>query len=261
MNGEAKKKDESVSYEMETNSSTSQLDFRKKMLEMFRGTPLPAEHLMCNFGLYTRGSVLVKYLVINELYELIVNIPGIIMEFGTWWGQNMVLFENMRAIYEPFNKTRRIIGFDTFTGYSSFSEKDASSDVVDAGGYAVSKDYKSYLEELLSVHEGCNVLGHLRNRHKLIAGDVVETVPKYFEDHPETIVALAYFDMSLYKPTKVALEAIRPHLIPGSVVLLDELTWSDAPGEAIAFKEVFRDMNYTIKKSRYTAERAIVVIK
>jgi len=254
-------KDEDISYEMETNSSQSQLDFRKKMIEMFRGTPLPDEHLMCNFGLYTRGSALVKYLVINELYELIVNVPGIIMEFGTWWGQNMVLFENMRAIYEPFNKTRRIIGFDTFAGYSGFSEKDASSSVVNEGGYAVSKDYKAYLEELLSIHEGSNVLGHLRNRHRIIVGDVVETVPQYFTDHPETVIALAYFDMSLYQPTKCALEAIRPHLIPGSVVLLDEFTWPDAPGEAIAFKEVFRDVNYAIRKSRYTAERAIVVIK
>lgn len=250
-----------TSYQMETNAAQSQLAFRKRMIEMFKGTPLPDEHLMCNFGLYMRGSVLVKYLVINELYELIINVPGVIMEFGTWWGQNMVLFENLRAIYEPFNKTRRVIGFDTFSGYSSFSDKDGASDVVDAGGYAVTKDYKSYLEELLSVHEGCNVLGHLRNRHKLVEGDVVETAPKYFKEHPETIVALAYFDMALYQPTKAALQAIRPHLVPGSVVLLDEFTWSEAPGEAIAFKEVFGDANYSIRRSRYTAERAIIVMK
>jgi len=255
------KPNDDVSYELETNSSQSQLAFRNRIVEMYKNTPLPEEHLMCNFGLYMRGSVLVKYLVINELYELIINVPGVIMEFGTWWGQNMVLFENMRAIYEPFNKTRRVIGFDTFAGYSSFSEKDGASEVVDAGGYAVSKDYKSYLQELLSVHEGCNVLGHLRNRHELVAGDVIETAPKYFKDHPETIVALAYFDMALYKPTKAALEAVFPHLVPGSVVLLDELTWSDAPGEAIAFKEVFRDANYSIRRSRYTAERAIIVMK
>ena len=261
MSDRTKESDEDISYKRETNSSESQLDYRKRMVEMYKSTPIPEEHLAYNFGLYMHASALVKYLVINELYEMIINLPGVIMEFGTWWGQNMVLFENMRSIYEPFNKTRRVIGFDTFSGYTSFSEKDGSSDVVDVGGYAVSRDYKSYLEELLSVHEGCNVLGHMRNRHELIAGDVVETVPKYFEDHPETIVALAYFDMALYKPTKAALEAILPHLIPGSVVLMDELTWSDSPGEAIAFKEVFRDANYSIRRSRYTPERAIIVMK
>ena len=37
---------------------------------------------------------------------------------------------------------------------------------------------------------------------------------EFFEKHPETVVALAYFDMGLYDPTKAALEAIQPHLVP-----------------------------------------------
>lgn len=253
--------EQALDYTMETNASASQLDFRAQLSEMFRNAPLPEEHLLCNFGLYMRSSVLVKYLVINELYEMILDLPGVIMEFGTWWGQNLILFENLRAIYEPFNKTRKVIGFDTFTGYASVSKKDKPGEVVGEGGYGVSMNYREYLETLLQVHEGNNVLGHIRNRHEIIEGDVVETVPKYISDHPEEVVALAYFDMALYEPTKVALTAIKPHLIPGSVILLDEFSWSEAPGEAIAFKETFRDMDYTIKKSRYTAERAIVVIK
>ena len=42
---------------------------------------------------------------------------GALIEFGTWRGQNLVLLENLRAIHEPFNKQRTIIGFDTFAGY------------------------------------------------------------------------------------------------------------------------------------------------
>lgn len=253
--------DKTVGYAMETNSSNEQLKFRQRLQEMFRNTPLPEEHLVGNFGLYMRSSILVKTLVLNELYEKILTVPGIIMEFGTWWGQNLVMFENLRAIYEPFNKTRSVIGFDTFTGYASFSEKDRPGDVIATGGYAVASNYQSYLNELLAVHEGNNVLGHIRDRHKTVAGNVVETVPRYFAEHPETIVALAYFDLALYEPTKACLAAIRPHLVPGSVILLDELTWQAAPGEAVAFKEVFRDIHYSIQRSRYTAERAIVVIK
>jgi len=255
-----KEQTEQVSYALETNSSPAQLSARDRLLEMFRDRPVPDDHLMTNFGLYLRSSALVKYLVLNELYEMIIPVPGVIMEFGTWWGQNLVMFENLRAIYEPFNKTRRIIGFDTFSGYTGFTDKDTPGDVVDAGGYRVTADYKPYLQELLAVHESCNVLGHLHGRHQLVAGDVTETAPRYFQDHPETIVALAYFDMALYGPTRAALEAIRPHLVPGSVVLLDEFTWSEAPGEAIAFKEVFRDARYAIRRSRYTAERAIITI-
>ena len=45
-----------------------------------------------------------------------------ILEFGTRFGHNLVVFENLRAIYEPFNKTREIVGFDTFEGYKNFTE-------------------------------------------------------------------------------------------------------------------------------------------
>ncbi len=248
-------------YALETNSSDDQLTCRRRLSDLYQSSPLPLEHLVCNFGLYTRSSVLVKTLVLNELYELILPIPGIIMEFGTWWGQNLVMFENLRAIYEPFNKTRRILGFDTYQGYAGFSDKDRPGLIISEGGHAANLEYPAYLRELLEVHEGNNVMGHLRRRHDVIVGDVSDKVPAYFNDHPETVVALAYFDMELYEPTKAALLAIRPHLMPGSVILLDEFTWSDAPGEAIAFKEVFRDASYSIRRSRYTAERAIIVIK
>ena len=248
-------------YIMETNASSSQLDFRAQLETLFKDSPLPLEHLMCNFGLYMRSSVLVKILVINDLYERILRVPGVIMEFGTWWGQNLVLFENLRAIHEPFNKTRRIVGFDTFAGYSGFSEVDRKGDVIAPGGYAVSQGYQKYLAQLLSIHEGNNVLGHLRGRHELVVGDVVETAPDYFSTRPETVVALAYFDMALYEPTKSALRAIKPHLVPGSVILLDEFSWADSPGEAVAFKEVFQDVNYSIERSRFTAERAIITMR
>jgi hypothetical protein len=250
-----------ATYAMETNASPAQLDFRARLEEKYRTTPLPIDHLMCNFGMYMRSSVLVKFLVLNDLYTRILRLPGAIMEFGTWWGQNLVVFENLRAIYEPFNKTRKIVGFDTFKGYTGFSEMDPGGKVVAPGGYAVSEGYRAYLEELLAIHEGNNVMGHLRQRHEVIEGDVIEALPRYLTKHPETVVALAYFDMALYEPTKVALHAIRPHLVPGSVILLDEFSWAESPGEAIAFREVFKDANYLIERSQFTAERVIVTVR
>lgn len=254
------KKKFGTAHKMETNASEVQLAYRTQLKERFLSSPLPVEHLMCNFGLYMRSSVLVKILVINDLYERILDVPGVIMEFGTWWGQNLIFYENLRAIHEPFNKTRKIIGFDTFSGYTGFSGKDRPGEIFTEGGYSVVKNYKKYLKELIALHEGINVLGHIRNRHELIAGDVSKTAPEYFKQHPETTVALAYFDIGLYEPTKAALKSLLPHLVPGSVILLDEFSWAEAPGEAIAFKEVFQGVRYSIARSRLTAERAIVTL-
>jgi hypothetical protein len=206
-----------------------------------------------------RSSALTKLLVIDDLYRRILPIPGAIVEFGVWWGQNLVLFENLRAIYEPFNKSRKIIGFDTFTGYRGFSEYDRAGEVFSEETYAVREDYAAYLRNLLSIHEANNVLGHVEGGHELVIGDVIETASEYFRKNVGITIALAYFDMGLYKPTRAGLEAIKPRLIPGSVILLDEFSWEEAPGEAAAFRDVFSG-GYRIEKSKFTPMRAIVTI-
>lgn len=244
-----------------TTADAKQLDFRKRLETMLTDSPLPTEHLLFNLGMYTRSSVLVKFLFLNDVYQRIRDIPGALMEFGVWWGQNLVLLENLRAIHEPFNKQRTVVGFDTFSGYRNFSDQDVHGDVMSDGTYATPPGYRDYLAELLTVHEGGNAFGHLRGQHRLIEGDAEQTVPQYFQEHPETIVALAIFDIGTYRPTKAALAAMKPALVPGSVIVFDELTWPGAPGEAIAFKEMFRDMNYAIEKSALYPSKAIVTIR
>ena len=250
-----------ASFRTETTASESQMNFRAKLEDLFRRSPLPAEDMLFNIGMYTRSSLLVKFIVMNQLYERIKSIPGALLEFGTWWGQSLILMENLRAIHEPFNKQRVIIGFDTFAGYTKTSDRDKQSNVWVDNSYSTSAGYKDYLKELLEVHEGNNALGHVRGIHKLVEGDVAKTAPQYFTEHPETIIALAYFDMGLYEPTKAAMTAIKPHLVPGSVILLDELTWAESPGEAVAFKEVFQRSEYVIEKCQLYPSKSIVTIR
>ena len=246
-------------YKMETKSSAAQMQHRELLYRLFRERPMPEDQLLLNLGLYMRSSALAKVLFIHELYELIVNLPGVIMEFGTWWGQNLVLFENLRAIYEPFNQNRRIIGFDTFRGYRNLSARDRPSETIKIGGYSVSEHYQDYLEALLDFHEKNNVLANIR-KHRVIKGNVIKTVPAFFGSNPETIVALAYFDMAVYEPTKACLDAIKPHLIPGSVVMLDEFNSRDYPGETVAFKESFSDMKFSVRRSKFMTDRTILVM-
>ena len=249
------------SYAFETTADVNQIESRKHLVDLFESSPLPPEDMLFNLGLYTRSSLLVKFLVIYDIYKKFMTIPGVLMEFGTWWGQNLVLLENMRAILEPFNKQRKIIGFDTFSGYPLPSEEDGGSDIWKEGSYSTSEDYMEYLAKLIKTHEESNVLGHISGIHQLIKGDVIHTVPNYFKDFPETIVAFAYFDMGLYEPTKVALQQIKPHLVSGSLILLDELTWSQTPGEALAFKEIFKAHEYSMEKVQLYPPKTLITIK
>jgi hypothetical protein len=244
---------------LQTRASAAQIENRKRLVELFTGSPLPTEQLLVNLPLYMRSSALAKLLYINELYELIVPRPGVIMEFGVWWGSNLALFESLRAVYEPYNYTRRIVGFDTFEGYPAVAPEDGDDELAAVGAYAVGAEYLEHLTAVLDYHRQENPMSHL-SRFEVVRGDAALTLSDYLERHPETIVALAAFDMQLYEPTKACLEIIRPHLARGSVLALDELNTPEFPGETIAFREVFGLDRYQLHRSRYLPDRTYLVV-
>jgi len=249
-----------LDYKLQSRASEKQKSARERLLELFQTTPIPPEHLLVNLGLYMRSSVVAKFLYVNELYQQVVAIPGVVMEFGVWWGQNMALFESFRAAYEPYNYTRKIIGFDTYEGYPSVSGQDGSCDLVALNQYAVSENYEEHLSALLDYHQQENVMSHVK-KYELVKGDATVTVSEYLSAHPETIVSLAYFDMQLYEPTLRCLEAIKPYLVKGSVVAMDELNSFEFPGETIAFREAFKDINFRLLRSRFLPDRSFAVIE
>jgi Macrocin-O-methyltransferase (TylF) len=220
---------------------------------------LPIDDLLVNLPLYMRSSTVAKLLWINELYQLVEPIPGVIMEFGAWWGANMALFDSLRAVYEPYNYSRRVIGFDTFAGYPPPQPQDGIDSRVHSGAYAVAPEYPEHLASVLDCHERENPMGHIR-KHELITGDASETIHDYLSAHPETVIALAYFDMQLYEPTKACLKAIRPHLVRGSVLAMDELNAAEYPGETVAFREAFGLDRYAMRRSRFLPDRTYVVV-
>lgn len=245
---------------LHNNTSEAQFSARVNLERLFKSRPFPDEHLLTNFGLYFRASALAKVFFINEAYRLISPIPGDIYVFGVWLGQDLVLFESMRAMLEPYNASRTLVGFDTFSGYESISDADAVSDVIRNAGYGVPEEYAGYLEELLAYHRSENAMGHAV-RHRLVPGDVTQTARKYVSDHPESIVSLAYFDMALYEPTLAALRAIEGRLIPGSVIAFDELNDPRYPGETQAMREWIGSRPHEIKRSSVLPDRSFLIIR
>ena len=75
---------------------------RRRFAELYATSPLPHEVLLANILLYARTGVVAKVLALNEVYEQIREIPGVLCEFGVWCGQNLVLLANLRAIHLLF---------------------------------------------------------------------------------------------------------------------------------------------------------------
>lgn len=238
-------------------SSDAEKERRLAFSELFQNAPLPDAELLTQLGLFMKRQTLSRVLFLRDLYAQILDVHGVIFDLGTRWGQNMALFQNFRGIYEPHNLNRKIIGFDTFSGFPSVDEKDGA---LKAGEFSVATGYEHYLEKILAYHESESPISHIR-KHEVVKGNAVETVPAYLKKHPETLVAFAYFDFDLYEPTKACLEALAPHVTKGTVIGFDELNVEQFPGETLAFKEVFGANRFEVKRSPISALQSYVIIR
>jgi len=245
---------------IKTYASRNEAGIRDERTNMMRYCPIPEEQLLSNVGLFLNSKDLARILFMDFLYRQIIDVQGIVVEFGTRWGQNISLFSALRGLYEPFNRHRKIVGFDTFEGFPSVTDKDGTSDLMVPGNLAVADKYERYLERIMELNESENPLAHIK-KFEIRKGDAVKEIDSYLSEHPETIIALAYFDFDLYEPTRKCLERVRPHLVKGSVLGFDELNDPDSPGETRALAEVFGLNSVALKRYRYASRVSYFVME
>lgn len=212
---------------------------RQRLAKLLEETPISPVDMLDNLTLYLRRHQLTDLLTVDALYRMILDIPGVIMEFGVRYGRHVAAFTALRGVYEPYNPLRRIIGFDTFTGFPDISPIDQVGASAIPGRFAVPETYPDYLREVLAAHEAGDYFRHMTQRTWIIQGDVRETLPRYLEENEHTVIAMAYFDMDLYEPSRAVIDAIRPYLTKGSLLVFDELDNPKWPGENRAVRETF----------------------
>jgi len=183
----------------------------------------------------------------------------VIMEFGVRWGKNLAQLTALRGIYEPFNHNRKIIGFDTFSGFPSVDVKDGKSEIIKKGSYNVTDEYEKYLEAILDCHEKENPISHIK-KYKLCKGDASAQLEAYLREHKETIISFAYFDFDIYEPTKECIKQILPLMPKGGIIGFDELNCKDYPGETIAFDEIIGINKYKIQHTLYSPTQSFIVL-
>jgi len=242
------------------NPTEKENELRNHFFELFKKNPMPENEVLANLALFIKSKDMKRMLFMHELYKKILDVNGIVVEFGSRWGQNLALFESFRGIYEPFNLGRIIVGFDTFEGFNSVHKNDQVNKNHTEGEYSVPDNYEHYLNEILEYHEQENPISHLK-KFQIIKGDAPVKLKEYLEKNPQTIIALAYFDMDLYQPTKECLEIIKKYVTKGSVIGFDELNAEVFPGETTALKEVFGLDKFRLKRDALCSRESYLVIE
>ena len=170
-------------------------------------------------------------------------------------GGGLFGWSHFSSIFEPYNHTRKIIGFDTFTGFPSIHEndlKEGKSQHAKVGAFQTSTSIKEELEHLAHIHDANRPIGHIPNI-ELVAGDACQTIPDYVSQNPHLLISLLYLDFDIYQPTKIALETLLSRVVKGGVVAFDELNCKEFSGETTALLETI-DLN-NVKLQRFPIDR------
>lgn len=228
-----------------TDSTSKEESIRGDFFDLFKHNPIPPYEMLNNLGLFINRQTLSRILFMNNLYQKVLNTHGVIIEFGVRWGQNLSLFSNFRGMYEPYNYSRTIYGFDTFSGFPEIDVKDGNS--VKTANYSVTENYKEYLTKILEYHQNESPISHI-NKFQLIEGNASQTIKTFLEEKPEIIISLAYFDFDLYQPTKDCLQAILPYCTKGTILAFDELNCQYFPDETVAVRELLDLTKYRLQR-------------
>ncbi len=219
----------------------------KTYAKLFDDNINSTEKKLENFPKYVRRQNITRFLALYEIFQLIKNIKGSIIECGVNEGFGLMSWAKFSAILEPTNLTRRIYGFDSFEGFPNVSELDMSSTSKHVKKGDLKSDSFEELIKLIDNYDKTRFIGHV-NKVNLIKGDALKTIPNFIKENPHILISLLFLDFDLYEPTKAALDNFMPRMPKGSVIAFDELDNPLWPGETLAMLEQNISRNFSIKR-------------
>jgi hypothetical protein len=234
----------------EATQTGADAQLRVDLQAYFQRSPGSSIEKLYNFAKYVRRATLTRFLSRVEIFKQVLEVQGSVIDCGVLFGQSLMTWAKVSAIYEPLNSQRKIVGFDTFQGFPALSDKDKTGKAAEskAGGFDFGEtDIYRDLEECIKVYDQDRQIGHIP-KVEIVKGDICKTIPEYLRANPHTIVSLLHLDVDIYEPTKAALHHFVPRMPKGAVIVFDELNSNLWPGESIALLDEIGVKNLRIKR-------------
>ncbi|MGA8270731.1 MAG: TylF/MycF/NovP-related O-methyltransferase [Candidatus Sulfotelmatobacter sp.] len=213
-------------------------------------SPFPNLDKLRNFSLYAPRQDVTNFLVRYEIFKRVLEIQGSIIECGVLRGGGLMAWAQFSAILEPTNHQRRIVGFDTFSGFPKISKHDQSSESTHARQSGLAVDSYDHLQQCIQLFDMNRFIGHIP-KVDLVRGDANKTIPQYLRLNPQLVISLLYLDFDIYEPTLAALKHFLPRMPKGAVVAFDELNSKDWHGESKAVLETLNLHEYRIERCSF----------
>lgn len=229
----------------------------------FADDPGPLGQKIESFAKFASRQSLGRFLVRYELYRHIMEVAGSVVECGVFDGAGVMAWAKLSAILEPNNYSRRVIGFDTFTGFPQPNQERDVRPSANPGAVREGELCGSSLENIMravALHDMGRHIAHIP-KVELVQGLAEETIPKYVADNPHLVVSLLYLDFDLFDATLAALKTFLPRMPKGAVVAFDELNFDLYPGETAAVMKAVGIRNLRIRRFPFDTLRSYAILE
>ncbi len=163
------------------------------------------------------------------------------------------MFENIRAIIEPFNYSRKIISFDTFDSYKKISGLNIAKEEILK--YQVRKNW---VDDLNKIQEAHKLINNSATKFVNVKGDIRETLVKFFDENHETL-SLVYYDIATYETLKLSFNALLPFISKGGVFVFDDYGYQyEGVNKFLIEQKV--NKNYSLKHSKYYKSKVYLIV-
>jgi hypothetical protein len=209
------------------------------------------------FHLTLKVDRLAKFIAHYEAYKMTMTVPGCIVECGVFKGTSFMRFAMFRQLLGNSCSTK-LIAFDVFSDQYPDTKYEEDKKFRDywmktAGPSSIGVEQ---LEEVLKLQAIQN--------YELVAGDVLETVPRYVKEHPGLKISLLNVDIDFVEPTYCVLNHFYDRVMPGGIILLDNYAGEDAGGHSLhgdtkGADDFFAQRKAIIRKFPFAARPCYIV--
>ena len=190
-----------------------------------------------------------KLLYQFELYKMILDKPGDILEFGVFKGASLIRFCQFRdALENQF--TRKIIGFDSFGKFPKDKvECETDLDFIDrfetTAGTGLTRD------ELNSV-----LIDKGYKNFDLIEGNVFDSLEKFINENAESRISLLHLDMDVAEPTEYVLNKLYKRVVKGGLIVIDD--YNDVEGATNVMDQFIKQHDLNIETLSFYGKPAFI---
>tara|TARA_B100000963_G_scaffold297067_1_gene268372 strand:- start:1010 stop:1804 length:795 start_codon:yes stop_codon:yes gene_type:complete len=199
-----------------------------------------------NFPLFVRRQDLIYYLSKYELFKKTLDVKGSIIECGSHTGASLLLFAKLTSIFQPYDIHKKVISFDTFSGFPDFNKNKDNVKYKRLNKTQFNNTSLNLIKEQINLFDKNRFNNHIE-KVEIVKGDAVKTIPAYIKKNKHLIVSLLYLDFDLYDPTCKAIENFLPRMPKGALVVFDQINQKRWYGETLAMLKKFNINQKEIK--------------